>query len=276
MKSKRRYIDFPLMEEVVKPKEGHTMKNVLSILNGKVMSSSVNPIIENRTALVPMRTIFEELGANVTWNNEDNSISDVKGNIKVWIQEGNTTAKINNREVNLSVAPKVIDGTAYVPLESIAQTFDEKVYWNNDNDKIIIETTTIPELLWPVPGYTKVSKSFGEYYVHLELKSKKMSTGTSIPAKKGTPIVTAADDKVIMAGETSVYGHVVIIDHGEGVVTLYAHCSELLVKEKDKVKKRRRNSKDRMYRKCNGIMFIFELRYNGAFTDSEKHLKSEE
>jgi len=64
----------------------------------------------------------------------------------------------------------------------------------------------------------------------------RMHHGVDIAAPYGTPIKAAADGEVIFAGYRRGYGNTVIIDHGGGVATLYAHCSALAVGEGATVK----------------------------------------
>lgn len=85
----------------------------------------------------------------------------------------------------------------------------------------------------PVPG--PIVSGFGMRY-HPILKVNRMHTGIDIAAPYGTPIKAAADGEVIFAGYRRGYGNTVIVDHGGGVATLYAHCSALSVNEGDTVK----------------------------------------
>lgn len=59
--------------------------------------------------------------------------------------------------------------------------------------------------------------------------------GTDLGAAEGTKIVSCADGVVVFAGENRTYGDYVKVDHGKGVVTLYAHCQKLLVKQGQRV-----------------------------------------
>jgi len=88
---------------------------------------------------------------------------------------------------------------------------------------------------WPLPGYYEISSPFG-WRTHPITHKKSLHTGADIPAPSGTPIHAAGDGIVIYTGDYGAYGNVVIIDHGGGYTTLYAHQSKVAAAENDKVK----------------------------------------
>lgn len=92
------------------------------------------------------------------------------------------------------------------------------------------------KLLWPVPSSNVITSPFG-MRLHPVLGVYRMHTGIDIAANTGASIVAAADGQVIFSGYYRGYGYTVIIDHGDGISTLYAHNSALLVKEGDTVKR---------------------------------------
>ncbi len=82
-------------------------------------------------------------------------------------------------------------------------------------------------LQWPLRG--RLSSGYG-YRIHPIYRVRKMHTGIDVAVSSGTPIRAAAPGKVVHASRWGGYGNCVILDHGGGMATLYAHCSRIAVK----------------------------------------------
>ncbi len=80
------------------------------------------------------------------------------------------------------------------------------------------------QMIWPVKGV--MTSKFG-MRMHPILHDMRMHNGIDIAAPSGTPVKAAQSGKVIMAGALGGYGNCIIIDHGNGVSTLYAHLSSI-------------------------------------------------
>ena len=78
--------------------------------------------------------------------------------------------------------------------------------------------------LWPLPGHYNISSGFG-MRKHPVYKVQRMHTGIDIPAPKGTPIVASNSGEIIIKTKSGGYGNYIVIDHGGGQATLYAHMS---------------------------------------------------
>jgi murein DD-endopeptidase MepM/ murein hydrolase activator NlpD len=79
---------------------------------------------------------------------------------------------------------------------------------------------------WPVSG--PITSPFGMRFDPVQHRYQ-LHTGIDIAAAQGTTIAAAADGRIIFAGWYGGYGNAIIIDHGGGTSTLYAHCSQIFV-----------------------------------------------
>lgn len=96
----------------------------------------IHPVVLEGTTLLPMRKIFESLGATINWNSETNSVVANKDNTTISITLGSKIAQINGVDIKLDVIPINKNGTTMVPLRFISETFGEKVKWNSDKNLI--------------------------------------------------------------------------------------------------------------------------------------------
>jgi len=87
---------------------------------------------------------------------------------------------------------------------------------------------------WPVRGY--ISSKFG-YRIHPQRKTREFHTGLDIAARPGSPVMATADGIVSYAGWSGANGNLVVIEHGFGYTTAYAHNKKILVAVGQKVKR---------------------------------------
>ena len=126
-------------------------------------------------------------------------------------------------------------------------------------------------LAWPVPGYTKITSNYG-MRVHPITGQYKLHTGVDISAPMGANFVAANDGIVTKAGYNSAYGNMVIIDHGGGISTLYAHGSEILVTVGQTVKRNEAILKVGSTGYSTGPHAHFEVRINGVVTNPLEYI----
>lgn len=136
-------------------------------IDGKPLNLDVPPtIVEGRT-LVPVRAIFENLGANVAWNNETKEITATKGETIIKLQLDNTTAYINDVATTLDVAATSIDGRTLVPARFVAEATGAKVDWDSSTRTFNIDTKTEGKTDI-FTGYTPIEVDGGDLSGHRE------------------------------------------------------------------------------------------------------------
>jgi murein DD-endopeptidase MepM/ murein hydrolase activator NlpD len=99
--------------------------------------------------------------------------------------------------------------------------------------------------------------------------------GVDFPAESGTPIVAAASGKVIHAGWHPQYGRLLEVDHGNGLVSRYAHARELLVGDGDLVIRGQRVATVGSTGRSTGPHLHFEVRLNGVPQNPARFLASQ-
>ena len=119
---------------------------------------------------------------------------------------------------------------------------------------------------WPVPGWSRVSSDYG--WRICPFHGHEFHTGIDIPASYGETVVAAASGTVISACYQGSYGNAVLISHGGGLYTLYAHNSSLTVYAGQKVSKGQQIARIGSTGSSTGNHLHFEVR-NGASYGSD-------
>lgn len=118
------------------------------------------------------------------------------------------------------------------------------------------------DMIWPIPNYKRITSEFG-MRTHPITGIYSLHTGTDVGAPIGAEFVAAASGVVTKAGYNKYYGNMVIIDHGGGVQTLYAHGSEIVAHLGDLVSKGDVVLKVGSTGYSTGAHAHFEIRING-------------
>lgn len=133
-------------------------------VNAESVSISGGKLIDERT-MIPMRSIFEELGAQVTWDQNTSTITATKGNTKILLKIGSKDTKVNNKTVKLDVQPQVQKGVTLIPLRFVSEALGAQVEWNNTLQRAIISQgdkeiiVTIERAAWLMDSFNIKDKN---------------------------------------------------------------------------------------------------------------------
>lgn len=109
----------------------HAAQNITVKINGQVIYFDQYPMIENNRVLVPMRTIFEVMGADVEWDGKKSTVKAKRGATSILLPLNSKQATINGVTKNLDVPAKGIKGRTMVPLRFVSEALGCKVEWNS-------------------------------------------------------------------------------------------------------------------------------------------------
>lgn len=113
----------------------------------EVQFEGVAPFIENERTLVPMRAIFEALGATVDWNGDTKTITarDLRTNIGITMIIDSEQMVVDGMTITLEVPAKIVnDGYTVVPLRAISESMQCTVDWNGDSRTVSISRAKAP------------------------------------------------------------------------------------------------------------------------------------
>lgn len=120
---------------------GYADVGITVTLNGDKIEFDVRPqLIDDRT-MVPLRKIFEAMGAVVDWNDNTQTVTATKDNKVVTAKINDKNLYINGVAKTLDVPPMIIDGRTLVPARFVAESFGANVDWVDSTQTVVIATT---------------------------------------------------------------------------------------------------------------------------------------
>ena len=108
-------------------------------IDGKVQSYDVMPVIENGRTLVPMRGIFEALGAEVSWDGENRSATIKTDKLSLTVVENSEEAYFRKFPVKLESPARIINGRFMVPVRFVAGNLQYSINWIPQTNHTFIE-----------------------------------------------------------------------------------------------------------------------------------------
>ncbi len=161
--------------------------------------------------------------------------------------------------LNAATYERELAERAYRELIETSRQIEQMIRRIQSGDKNVGGSTGT--MVWPAEG--EITSPFG-WRVHPIFGTQRMHTGIDIGADYGDSVKAADGGVIIHADWMGGYGNAVIIDHGNGISTLYAHNSQLLVSEGQTVAKGQTVSRAGSTGYSTGPHLHFEVRQNGS------------
>ncbi|MEW6662576.1 MAG: beta-propeller domain-containing protein [Bacillota bacterium] len=108
-------------------------------LRGEPLVFDGRPALVNGRLLVPLRGVFEALGAEVNWDPKDRTITAIRDSVTIQLAINKKTAFINGQSMAFDAAPAIVNGRTMVPLRFISEALGELVIWDEATRSVFIK-----------------------------------------------------------------------------------------------------------------------------------------
>ncbi len=109
-------------------------------INGELQSYSQPPVVINDRTMVPLRAIFEKLGAEIKWDGDTRTVTATRGATVVVLQVGSANASVNGSLVKLDQAADIVNDSTMVPVRFVSEAMGAEVGWDGDTRTVLIRT----------------------------------------------------------------------------------------------------------------------------------------
>ncbi len=115
-------------------------REIRVMVDGKYIDFDVQPQVINSRTMVPVRAIFEELGADVEWDNATRTVIAMKDGVIITATIGSKKIYIDGKERLMDVAPTIVGGRTLVPARFVAEALGCDVQWDGARYEVIIKS----------------------------------------------------------------------------------------------------------------------------------------
>lgn len=222
-------------------------------------------LIDNLDVIVSgVQLTFENTKEVYTFKNREDC--------ETWLKELNTIKKqkkYNITDIKLNYSTITSTETLAQKIANVKnEVTKEKEEQKRKQYTKVSRGSSLPRVssyAFPLKSYAYVSSEYGPRWGSTH-------TGIDFAAKAGTHIYSWRDGKVTFAGWSGGYGNFIIVDHGDGFVTRYAHCSKIAVKKGQKVSQGQIIGYVGTTGNSTGNHLHFEIKVNGRFVNPRNYL----
>ncbi len=107
-------------------------------VNGNIVEFDVKPIIENDRTLVPMRAVFEALGAEVLWDGSTSTVTAKLEENEIVLKIGEMYFEKNGLRIELDVPSKILNDRTLIPIRAVSEALDREVLWYGETKTVTV------------------------------------------------------------------------------------------------------------------------------------------
>lgn len=121
--------------------------DVTVLVDGRQLALDVPPQIRSGRTLVPMRAIFEALGATISWDEQSKTVTAERGSDTLVLTVGSRLVEWRGSLITVDVAPEIVAGRTLVPLRFVGQALGVYVAWDGSTRTVRVESEPDDQLL---------------------------------------------------------------------------------------------------------------------------------
>ncbi|WP_281486617.1 copper amine oxidase N-terminal domain-containing protein [Lysinibacillus sphaericus] len=134
---------------LLQPATAQAAKAITITVDGVQLKTDQPPAMIQGRVMLPLRAIFEALGANVNWDSRSQTVTGYKGDTTVVLKMKSKVATIDGQSVTLDVPAQILRGRTMVPVRFVSEALGQEVDWNSKNQTVTIISDT--------PSYISIS-----------------------------------------------------------------------------------------------------------------------
>ena len=257
--SSKSFVDFLNKAEFVSKMSAYDKRMLDSYVEAKEL------VALKEETLIEQREDLEE--ARNALSNEQSALEELMADKEkeITVYEGD----INNKEAAIAEYEAMIAEQDRIIKDLENAILEEKKRLLEENRKAIVYDGG--EFKWPAPSYTRISDDYGTR-THPILGTKQFHNGVDMAAPSGSPILAAYDGEVIASSYSPTMGNYIMIDHGDGLITIYMHASSVSVSSGQMVARGEQIGRVGSTGRSTGPHLHFSVRENGSYVSPWKYL----
>ena len=257
--SSKSFVDFLNKAEFINRISAYDKRMLDSFIEAKEL------VAEKEQMLISQKSDLEEAKAAV--QNEQDAVEALMADKEqeITVFEGD----ISNKEAAIAEYEAMIAEQDQIIKDLEAAILEEKKRLLAENKKALVYDGG--KFKWPAPSYTRISDEYG-YRIHPILGTQQFHNGVDMAAPNGSPILAAYDGEVIAASYSPTMGNYIMIDHGDGLITIYMHASSVSVSQGTMVARGEQIGCVGSTGRSTGPHLHFSVRENGSYVSPWNYL----